>query len=89
MRTREISERRLALKASGIEPNELGNPCAAVIVHRTATRARLYRKGRGPYHGRERPGGRLVHFAYVVARTDNRDGFGSHERGTSPVSRTE
>lgn len=34
-------------------------------------------------------GGRLVHFAYVVAQTDNRDGYGSPGRGTNPVSRTE
>src|SRR5688572_15361000 len=36
--------------------DELGKRCAAVIVHRTATRAWLYRNGRGPYHGIERPG---------------------------------
>lgn len=32
------------------------NLCAAVFFHRTATRVRLYRDGRGPYHGIERPG---------------------------------
>jgi len=49
------------------------NPCAAVFFHKTATRVRLYRDGRGPYHGNERPGGHLVTFAYVVARSNNRE----------------
>jgi hypothetical protein len=52
-------------------PGMAWNPCAAVFFHKTATRVRLYRDGRGPYHGIERPGGQLVKFAYVVARSNN------------------
>jgi len=59
-----------------------GYPCAAAFFHKTATRMRLYTEGRGPYHGIERPGRRLVKFVYVVARSDNREpGCDRHEAG--------
>jgi hypothetical protein len=55
------------------------------FFHKTATWVWLYRKGRGPYHGIERPGRRLVHFAYVVARSNNREpGYDQRGAGTGP-----
>ena len=62
-----------------------GYPCVAVFFHKTTTRVRLYTNGRGPYHGIERPGRRLVMFAYVVARPNNREPrYGSAARRVGP-----
>jgi hypothetical protein len=79
---RKFPSECLLFLIQGIDAWMAWNPCAAVFFHKTATRVRLYRDGRGPYHGIERPGRSLVNFAYVVARSDNRaPGYGRRWAG--------